>query len=524
MRGSRRDWALFAVVAVAVVAVFAALALKGGGAGATGSPSPASSVVAATPRSTATPLPAPTVAGTLVFEKVVDPGGRPLATPTPSPNGGWESAPSSRANYDLYLVRSDGTGLTRLTDDPGVEEHASWSPDGKRIVYGATACGAEAPFDTTIRVMNADGSGNVALAPGHAPHWSPDGKRIVYSRVGATTQEDVWVMDADGSGQRCVVGARSRDITPSWAPNGTIVFVRGGDLYAVNPDGSDLARLTRHAAMRQCLVSPDGTTVVAYRPGDLVAAPLQGDARPVTLLDWAQLYIPSGGEPMGAWTSDGRALVLGSSDWGERTGSYLYVVNADGSGLSQVPDVEDALSPAWQPRPVASSSRASSSPAVSYVEPPRPSEMTGFSLGTYGWQFRPTADIEITDLGCYDDYQDGIDPARRVGIFDARSDRLIASVTIGPQSALDGAFRWQSLGSRVILRAGRSYLAGAEYVEGDGLYDRTDGEVWAHEIALGKLVYSTSGFAAPHEDDNPWLCSMGPNFMFRPVAAASPSP
>ena len=45
-------------------------------------------------------------------------------------------------NYDVYVVRSDGTGLKQLTAGRGNEEHAYWSPDGTRIVYA---------FDDTAR-------------------------------------------------------------------------------------------------------------------------------------------------------------------------------------------------------------------------------------------------------------------------------------------------------------------------------------------------------------------------------------
>ena len=263
------------------------------------------------------PLPAPTVAGTLVFDKVVDP---------------------DIPNYDVYLVNSDGTGLRQLTDGPGVEEHPCWSPDGQRIVYSV--------YETdTLWVMNADGSGKVELGEGFAPHWSPDGARIVYGRG-----DGVFVMNADGKGRRCVVAQGLPD-TPSWGPKGTIVFVRDGDLYAVKLDGSGLVRLTRNAGLRQCLVSPDGKSIAAYvvREDRLVAMPLQGDGPTVTLLHPALGYMPDGGEPTAAWTADGKALVLGSSNYGERFGSSLYVVNADGSGLSQVPGVRNALNAAWRP-------------------------------------------------------------------------------------------------------------------------------------------------------------------------------
>lgn len=306
-----------ALIALALLVVMAALALAACG----GTSSTAASSPSATPT-----LPTQTVAGTLVFTKVVKPAGY---------------KPGDYPNYDIYLVRSDGTDLRRLTDGPGPEEHAYWSPDGKRIVYGARGTKAW----SSVWVMNADGSGKVELGEGMCPFWSPDGEQIVYSGRGVS------VMNADGSGQRSVLDETSEALTPSWAPNGTIVFVRGGDLYAVNPDGSGLVRLTKNAGMLQCAVSPDGTTVVAFVPKKdrIVAVPLQGGAAPVTLLNRASHYFPDGGEPTATWTSDGRKLVLGSSNIGETRGSRLYLVNADGSGLSMVPNVKHAICPAWRP-------------------------------------------------------------------------------------------------------------------------------------------------------------------------------
>jgi len=150
--------------------------------------------------------------------------------------------------------------------------------------------------------------------------------------------------------------------------------------------------------------------------------------------------------------------------------------------------------------------------------------MSGFMIDTNGWAFTPRVDIEVTGFGCYDDHQDGIWPPRRVGIFDAWTDRLVASVAVGPQSVLGGAFRWGALASPVVLNAGHTYLAASQYAPGDGIYDRTSDEVWAPEIAVGELFYAAgggAGFVAPHED-NPWLCWMGSNFKFRPVAAGTP--
>lgn len=279
----------------------------------------------AVPGSTADTSPlATSVAGTLVFDRVVEPG---------------TAFTGKRANYDIYLVRSDGSGLRQLTAGPGVEEHASWSPDGRRIAYGV--------FDTdTVWVMDADGSHKRRLARGGGPHWSRDGRRIVFTRG-----DDIVVIGADGSGERRVVRGHGghANMNPSWGPEGTIVFTRDDVLYSVNGDGSGLVRLRSGASQGQ--VSPDGATVAAYDAGSdrLVAFPLHGGPA-LTLLDRASDFITGGGEPTGAWTSDGRALVLGSSNCGEFRGSALYVVNADGSGFSQVPNVTDALDPAWRPK------------------------------------------------------------------------------------------------------------------------------------------------------------------------------
>lgn len=187
---------------------------------------------------------------------------------------------------------------------------------------------------------------------------------------------------------------------------------------------------------------------------------------------------------------------------------------ATGAGAFLPPD---GPSPATQ----GSHDGASPRPAVSYAEPPEPGRLGGcFGLGTNGWEFTPAVDIEVTALGYFDAYQNGLLRTRRVGIFDGTDDRLIASVTVGRESILDGAFRWEPLGMPVVLEAGRSYLAGSEYARGDGLYDPTGDEVWAPEIMPGGLLSSPSGFVAPHED-KPWLCFMGPNFAFRPLSGAS---
>jgi Tol biopolymer transport system component len=345
VKTSTRDWALFATVAVAVIIGVVVLARLGSGDTkaplVSHSPSPAATRVAVSsptpnPELTTSPaaptasaatqtLPTETYPGTLVITRISEPG----------------------ENYDVYLVRSDGTGFRRLTAGSGNEEHAYWSPDGTRIVYAA---------ESGIRVMNADGSGKVTLGAGGSPCWSPDGKQILYQ-----PGDGLSVMNADGSDvQSLGLDISSRYAT--WAPNGMIVFVSGytrgdsdayagGDLYAVHPDGTGLVRLTRRAGMILPFVSPDGSTIAAYVPREdrIIAVPYRAYGPPVTLLAHASLYFRNGGKPLAHWTADGKKLVLGSSNYGESGGAGIYIVNADGSGLTRIPNVKDAICPDWRP-------------------------------------------------------------------------------------------------------------------------------------------------------------------------------
>ena len=69
--------------------------------------------------------------------------------PDISPEFKWvafASAPNADANYDIYVVREDGTDLRQITDTPNINERwPSWSPDGLSLAYAAIDNAASNP-------------------------------------------------------------------------------------------------------------------------------------------------------------------------------------------------------------------------------------------------------------------------------------------------------------------------------------------------------------------------------------------
>jgi dipeptidyl aminopeptidase/acylaminoacyl peptidase len=173
----------------------AALALAAcGGSGSGASSSPSAPPTTAVPQAVitdypTTPLPTPTVAGTIVFSKALK--------------------PAEIQRSDLYIVNTDGSGRRRLTDAPAMEEHPAWSPDGRKIAYGQyeTTGAGEDPTTTSIWVMDADGSHQARLTKGAVhgswPVWSPDGKLIAFG-WSSPTGDVMRVMKPDGSGLKTV--------------------------------------------------------------------------------------------------------------------------------------------------------------------------------------------------------------------------------------------------------------------------------------------------------------------------------
>jgi Tol biopolymer transport system component len=168
-------------------------------------------------------------------------------------------SPDGRTIYfGRYVVRTDGSGARRL---PYIPLTAVWSPDGTRIAFAASR-GPTPPghpraprysSQSDIYLMNADGSGTRKLThnalQNAEPAWSPDGRKIAF-RSTRNGNRDIYVMNADGSGKRNLTRNVAWDSRPSWSPDGRkIAFVSNRDgrleAHVMNADGSGQRSLTQ---------------------------------------------------------------------------------------------------------------------------------------------------------------------------------------------------------------------------------------------------------------------------------------
>ena len=115
-----------------------------------------------------------------------------------SPDGRWIVFTSHRAgSADLYRIRLDGTGLERLTDDPAFDDQATFSPDGERLAFVSTRRGQADIWTLDLEsrkthLVIGDPAGDFR------PAWSPDGEWIAFSSDRAASHEVVSPHDRAG--------------------------------------------------------------------------------------------------------------------------------------------------------------------------------------------------------------------------------------------------------------------------------------------------------------------------------------
>jgi len=192
-------------------------------------------------------------------------------------------------SYDIFKADPDGSNLVQLTDTPGYDAEAVYSPQGDKIIFTSVRTG-----DLELFLMNPDGSGVEQLTdmPGYdgGAFFSYDGKWICWraSRPEGEALQEYKALLADGlirpsKLEIYIMNLETREITqltdngkanfgPYWHPNGThIIFCsnlhsergRRFDLFLVEVETGEIEQVTHNESFDGFpMFSHDGETLV----------------------------------------------------------------------------------------------------------------------------------------------------------------------------------------------------------------------------------------------------------------------
>ena len=226
---------------------------------ATTTPGPTRTTVPSlTPPSTPTDQPSPTL------KPAAPPQPSPTDSPSPTPapaatplgGGSGELAISSNrgGTTQIWLVHSDGTAPTQITNLPDGACQPDWSPDGSRLVFVSPCSGKRDSYPgSSLFIININGKGLVPLKslPGgdFDPAWSPDGSTIAFTSLRGG-KDGIYLYDLANQSAKRISSPVNVERRPAWSPDGTAIAYethRQGkpQVWIMNADGTQMREFSK---------------------------------------------------------------------------------------------------------------------------------------------------------------------------------------------------------------------------------------------------------------------------------------
>jgi Tol biopolymer transport system component len=266
-------------------------------------------------------------------------------------------------NFEIYSMNADGSGVTRLTNDPARDLDPAWSPDGTKIAFTRTV-----GFAPAIYVMNADGTGiHQVYADGAVPTWSPDGSEIAF--MGGP---GIMAVPASGGTPRVIAaGTCDEELqifpchdyqAPAWSPAGNLIATHTRNLESADGPTFFTVAIIRADGSGQVSQFSNGSSNPNWSPS---ATQLAFSAAPATPGNLADIWKgnPDGStqtpitntaafENFGAWSPDGTRIAFTRGLGGALGTLEIYTASSSGGSETQLTNTPgDDTMPDWQPLP-----------------------------------------------------------------------------------------------------------------------------------------------------------------------------